>query len=450
MNVNLTSYHKGIESYNNKKYEDSIIHFSNAIKENSFAKVPIFHINKAKAYYYLNDYNKSIEELNFVLEKIDKNPEAFYYRALIHDKNNDKDLAIIDFENCIELDNGKLAAYQNLLFLYINYNSDYEKALKIINKVIELDPQPSWYYEKARLLKTLGFEKNFEELKLTCKKIIDLAPNWFLGYNALALTHYEAKNFSNAIVFYNYAIQLNPDEDFYFQRGICYKEIGEIEKYKNDINKSFELGSTDAEDEIENNQILFAPKKYILFFDTETTGIPKNWKAPVSDVDNWPRLIQIAWQLYNEDGNLVESFDTIVKPDNFIIPLDSSKIHGITTERAYIEGENLELILEKFKNKLNISSLLVAHNISFDEKVLGAEFFRKFKTNPLLNIPTFCTMQNSTNICKLEGQYGYKWPKLEELYYFLFNDNFDNAHDAKSDIKATAECYFEMKKRNYI
>ena len=49
----------------------------------------------------------------------------------------------------------------------------------------------------------------------------------------------------------------------------------------------------------------------ILIFDTETTGLPHNKTAPVSDVDNWPRLVQIAWQLHEPDGKLVSN-DNII------------------------------------------------------------------------------------------------------------------------------------------
>lgn len=188
----------------------------------------------------------------------------------------------------------------------------------------------------------------------------------------------------------------------------------------------------------------------LLFFDTETTGLPKNWKAPASDVNNWPRLIQFAWQLYDVNGNLLESNSSIIKPDNFVIPKESSNIHGITTERAYVEGENLNQVLDKFKRNLDKANLIIAHNMSFDEKVLGAEFYRLHNYNPLTKIEKLCTMQLSTNICKIDGTYGYKWPKLEELHYFLFKKGFDNAHDAEADIQATADCYFELKKRELI
>ncbi len=40
-------------------------------------------------------------------------------------------------------------------------------------------------------------------------------------------------------------------------------------------------------------------KPYYVFFDTETTGLPLNWKAPVTELENWPRLIQLAYIVYN-------------------------------------------------------------------------------------------------------------------------------------------------------
>ena len=75
-----------------------------------------------------------------------------------------------------------------------------------------------------------------------------------------------------------------------------------------------------------------------LTFDTETTGLPKNFKADVSDSDNWPRLVQLAWQLNDETGKLISNNTLIVKPEGFTIPYNSEKVHGISTEKALKEG----------------------------------------------------------------------------------------------------------------
>lgn len=61
-----------------------------------------------------------------------------------------------------------------------------------------------------------------------------------------------------------------------------------------------------------------------------------------------------------------------------------------------------------------------------------------------------CTMEQSTNYCKLDGPYGFKWPKLSELYSKLFNSSFEESHNAEVDINATAKCFWELKKLGVI
>ncbi len=187
-----------------------------------------------------------------------------------------------------------------------------------------------------------------------------------------------------------------------------------------------------------------------LFFDTETTGLPKNWKAPVTDLNNWPRMIQIAWILCDNNGNRIESYDCIIKPENFSIPVDSSRIHGISTEKAINEGESLEKVLVRFSELVEKSDFIVAHNISFDEKIIGAEFLRKRIQSDFGRKRKLCTMQSSTNYCRISGPYGYKWPKLSELHIKLFGVDFDEAHDASVDINATEKCFWEMRKTGLI
>ena len=183
-----------------------------------------------------------------------------------------------------------------------------------------------------------------------------------------------------------------------------------------------------------------------LFFDTETTGLPKSWKAPVSDTDNWPRLVQLAWLSFDAEGNQIGAGDLIVRPEGFIIPEDSARIDGISTERALTEGLPLGEVLQKFNNAMGQAEFLVAHNMSFDEKIVGAEFLRLGATNILDGKSKICTMQSSVNFCAIDGPYGYKWPKLTELHQKLFGTGFPEAHNAAVDISATAKCFWEMKR----
>lgn len=187
-----------------------------------------------------------------------------------------------------------------------------------------------------------------------------------------------------------------------------------------------------------------------LFFDTETTGLPRNYKAPASDTDNWPRLVQIAWRLHDEKGKVLDAQEYIIKPEGFTIPKEASNVHRITTERALEDGVALQMVLDDFALLIEEASYVVAHNISFDEKIIGAEFIRKGVSNKLDQRKKICTMHSTTDFCKLPGNYGYKWPKLQELHQKLFGEEFEEAHDAAADIDATAKCFWKLKELGVI
>jgi DNA polymerase-3 subunit epsilon len=183
-----------------------------------------------------------------------------------------------------------------------------------------------------------------------------------------------------------------------------------------------------------------------LFFDTETTGIPRNYKAPASDVENWPRLVQLAWVLADDEAHEVASSQFIVKPEGFTIPNDAVRIHGITTEMAMQRGAGLREVLAAITPDIRKASVLVAHNMPFDEGILGAEFLRVGQPNLVESRVRRCTMQETTDYCRLPGRYGYKWPTLPELHMTLFRTPFEGAHQALVDVRACARCYFELKR----
>ena len=187
-----------------------------------------------------------------------------------------------------------------------------------------------------------------------------------------------------------------------------------------------------------------------LFFDTETTGIPRSWKAPASDLANWPRLVQMAWVECEEGGEIRGRQQFIVRPEGFSIPPDATRVHGITTERAHREGVALKQVLEAFATAAGGSSFAIAHNLDFDEKVLAAEFLRTRLKDPLPHLSRLCTMRAATDYCQLPGRYGYKWPTLEELYRHLFDEALEGSHDAATDALACSRCFFELRRRRIL
>ncbi|MEN8825609.1 MAG: DNA polymerase III subunit alpha [Wenyingzhuangia sp.] len=225
-----------------------------------------------------------------------------------------------------------------------------------------------------------------------------------------------------------------------------------------------------------------------LIFDTETTGLPKNYKAPMTDTDNWPRCIQIAWQLHDGMGRVLEHDHFMIQPHGFNIPFDSEKIHGISTELAEKEGITLREGLNRFNLVLNKTKFLVGQNVTFDVNIMGAEFIRAgmlpnfkafefdrldmqaydFRTRVpknrsmaiddlydsdknLLGILDTCT-EFTANLCELTGGRGgkFKLPTLTELHHFLFGVGFGEAHNATADVEATTRCFFELiRKQNF-
>ena len=187
-----------------------------------------------------------------------------------------------------------------------------------------------------------------------------------------------------------------------------------------------------------------------LIFDTETTGLPKRWDAPISDTDNWPRCVQIAWQLHDGLGNCIEHQDYLVQPDGFNIPYDAEKIHGISTELAQAQGKPLVEVLRKFNEALNKTKFVVGQNLGFDLNIMGAEFIRADITNKLQELPVLdtCT-EHTAKLCKLSGgRYGkFKLPTLTELHEYLFHEPFEEAHNATADVEATSRCFFELIRR---
>ena len=187
-----------------------------------------------------------------------------------------------------------------------------------------------------------------------------------------------------------------------------------------------------------------------LIFDTETTGLPKRWDAPITDIGNWPRCVQIAWQLHDEMGKLIEHQDYLIQPEGFNIPFDAERIHGISTELAQANGISLAEVLEKFNIALEKANFIVGQNLGFDINIMGCEFHRLGISSPMATLPVLDTCTEITaSLLQLPGGRGgkFKLPTLIELHSYLFNKPFSEAHNATADVEATTRCFLELIRR---
>jgi len=200
-----------------------------------------------------------------------------------------------------------------------------------------------------------------------------------------------------------------------------------------------------------------------IFYDTETTGFPL-WSTP-SDHPDQPNLVQLAACLVDLDAReIISSMDVIIKPDGWGIPEEASNIHGISTEMAELVGIEEEAALTAFadliRNQDGSIRFLVAHNESFDARIMRIAFkrqlFADWLTNKLKNAETFCTMHKATKIVQCPptprmiaaGRTNFKNPNLGEAYKFFTGKDLEGAHNAMVDVKACIEVYFGILDHN--
>jgi DNA polymerase-3 subunit epsilon len=203
----------------------------------------------------------------------------------------------------------------------------------------------------------------------------------------------------------------------------------------------------------------------ILFFDTETNGLPKDRRAIPQQIDAWPRILQLAWALVDiqENGtmNVCDARSVILNPGDIQWNSESAAIHGITQARVQSEGIPPNHALEQMKTLMQQAHVLVAHNMAFDKPILRAEYYRLDPSESFdwWTSYEYCTMESTKYLCKLpfaNGRPGkpsdpYKLPKLVELHTYLFGNPGDYVfHDALNDVQCTIACFRELLVRRLV
>jgi DNA polymerase-3 subunit epsilon len=207
----------------------------------------------------------------------------------------------------------------------------------------------------------------------------------------------------------------------------------------------------------------------ILFFDTETNGLPWNRHASHLNVENWPRILQIAWQVWyvkkGEKTHCLHRVNTFVKPDPAMKwDSDAAKIHKMTLDELQKKGKQMKTVLYSFIQDCKEVDLIVAHNLKFDKMALWAEAVRQVEVghsemDPQTWWPSqqLCTMDATVQICKIPAKNPtpedpYKWPRLSELFQFLFPTTAlpDSLHDAHTDVNCLIQCVKELIQRRLV
>ena len=192
----------------------------------------------------------------------------------------------------------------------------------------------------------------------------------------------------------------------------------------------------------------------VLVFDTETTGLPKSRNSSIYSSDEWPYIIQMGWIIYDTDTKEINTFSHIVK-----CPIDPSPesvaIHHITKEQIEDEGIDITYVIELFRQCVDNSDVVVAHNISFDKRMIMVECIRNQFPPIFANVREYCTMKDGKSIANIlktspSGRQYFKFPKLTELHEALFKTVPSGIHDALVDTMICLRCYMFMTNKSDI
>jgi len=238
--------------------------------------------------------------------------------------------------------------------------------------------------------------------------------------------------------------------------------------------------------------------RFVLIFDFETTGLPKNsWEkyeivttyntskgifVNPSNEKDFPYAVQLSYILYDNLLHKSKIVDEIIRlPEGVEITPESMKIHNISLSMT--QGKNrkvknirtgrfrnqyhltIDEVLLKFMKDFEKAEVIVSHNIQFDKNMLLVEMdrlrklpekrysvFEKYISEIYYNKKEFCTAKHGRNTCQVIGinklgrEY-YKIPKLKYLYEFLFKESPDESklHNALYDVIICMRCFYKMK-----
>lgn len=414
--------------------------------------------SSASSLFYGAEYQKSIELSDEVLKMDPKNTTASTLIAQNLDKiEKYKSIELYDDTLKHQPDNVDILQLKGSTLVDL---CEFQGAIESYDQLLKIDTKDvQTLINKGLALLNLGYIQ-MQEADRLFDKVLEIDPKNVKVVNIKGHVLVVAEKYQDAIELYDKVLKIDPANVVaLLNKGDCLRHIGEYKKAHDLDSEVLKIDPANIEAQMKTDDY-FLSNSYktneligtYLFFDTETTGLPQNWDTPVSELDNWPRLVQISWLIY-KNGIKISSSDFIIKPNGFNIPISASNINGITTERAKREGVPLQVVLDEFDKVVEQADLIIAHNISFDEKIIHAEFIRSNKLCGLEFKRTICTMKESTNFCAIPSSStfsDYKWPKLSELYKKLFNTELNESHNALDDVNVTAKCFWEMKKRGIL
>ncbi len=298
------------------KIDKAIEFYENGIKQVEINPLSAAYCysNRADLYARNNDFENAILFYNKAVSLDLENGDHYYNRGLFYRdyyENNQK--ALEDFNNAINVDPENVDYLYERAILYNEYLNNNDRALEDYEKILKIDPSNvvaindigTIYEEENKIEKAIEFYENGIKQKETNPRAAAYC------YSNRAFMFAENNDIDNAILFYNEAISLDPENgNHYYRRGLFYRDYYENnQKALEDFNSAIEISPEDI---------------YNLY----------------------ERAILYAYYINNNEKAL-DDFQRILE----LNPNDIDAIYGIGT--IYQEENNIEDAIEFYENGIN-------------------------------------------------------------------------------------------------
>lgn len=183
-------------------------------------------------------------------------------------------------------------------------------------------------------------------------------------------------------------------------------------------------------------------QNFFLFIDTETSGLPKNWKAPYAKEKNWPHIVQISWIVFDHNFKEVKRENHYINNTDFTITKAAQKIHGISDDYRLKNGEDLKKVMSFFCKDINeFSPLIVGHFVELDYHMVNVSLTRLEMPNVFKQSTFYCTMKTSADYVTNSV---ISHLKLDKFFTILFNEEPEQMHNALADALNTSKIFFHL------
>lgn len=169
----------------------------------------------------------------------------------------------------------------------------------------------------------------------------------------------------------------------------------------------------------------------IAVIDIETTNLQENGGL----------IVEVGIiELCLETGFMRVIYDELVKEDGYNEDHKNSWIFNNSDLKHEEICKANPLDIQKIQEILN-KYPVTAYNKDFDFNFLRSRGIQNIKELP-------CPMKILTPICKIENEYGFKWPKVQEAYEFLFGKTgYIEAHRGIDDALHEAQIVYRLYER---